>query len=100
MFCYTLFRPGLIVLLAVLLLPAAALTQKSGPPANAGAYVTDVYSNLFLQNGHTELESRAKIESAYEELFHGEPDHQATAFAAGSNANGALMYVTDWANHD
>ncbi len=32
--------------------------------------------------------------------FHGDPQTQAIAFAAGSNASGPLMYVTDWANHD
>ncbi len=45
-------------------------------------------------------EIRAKIEAAYQQLFHGDKQTQAIAFDAGSNANGPLMYVTDWANHD
>ncbi|MGA8042477.1 MAG: glycosyl hydrolase family 8, partial [Terracidiphilus sp.] len=45
-------------------------------------------------------EIRAKISAAYQQLFHGDPQTQAIAFAAGGNANGPLMYITDWANHD
>ena len=100
MYRYTLSRIGSMVFVAFLLSPAVAVTQNPAPKENAGAYFTDAYPNLFLRNGHTERESRAKIEAAYQQLFHGQPDHQATAFDAGSNANGPLMYVTDWANHD
>ena len=88
------------VVVALLLSPAFGATQKPSPKGNAGAYFTDDYPNLFLRSGHTERESRAKIEAAYQQLFHGDHDHQATAFDAGSNANGPLMYVTDWAHHD
>ena len=97
---YTLLRIGLMVSVVFLLSSAAAVTQKPASTMNAGAYVTGAYPNLFLRNGHTERESSLKIEAAYQQLFHGQPDHQATAFDAGSNANGPLMYVTDWANHD
>src|SRR5215469_5214318 len=65
-----------------------------------GAYATAKYRNLFAEDGHSQKEIRAKIEAAYQQLFHGDPQTQAIAFAAGSNANGPLMYVTDWANHD
>ena len=97
---YALLRIGSILFVGFLLFPAAAWTQKQAPNRNAGAYFSGSYPNLFLQNGHTELDSKAKIDSAYQQLFHGDPDSQATAFDAGSNANGRLMYVTDWANHD
>src|ERR1700712_4032174 len=95
-----LFRIGSIVFTGLLLYPVVACAQKSVPKPAAGAYVTDAYPNLFLQNGHTERESKAKVDSAYQQLFHGDPEHQAVAFNAGSNGNGPLMYVTDWANHD
>lgn len=66
----------------------------------SGAYVTGHYENLFAEDGHAEAEIRAKIDAAYEQLFHGDPETQAVAFWAGQNANGPLMYLTDWANHD
>src|SRR5215469_13140924 len=65
-----------------------------------GAYATAKYRNLFAEDGHSQKEIQAKIDAAYQQLFHGDPQTQAIAFAAGSNANGPLMYVTDWANHD
>jgi len=49
-----------------LLSPMVSVTQNVKPHLNAGAYVTGTYPNLFLRNGHTETESRAKIESAYQ----------------------------------
>lgn len=65
-----------------------------------GAFSTGHYRNLFREDGHSEKQIRAKIDAAYQQLFHGDPQTQAVAFAAGSNANGPLMYLTDWANHD
>jgi oligosaccharide reducing-end xylanase len=65
-----------------------------------GAYASGKYRNLFKEDGHAEKQIRAKIDAAYQQLFHGDPQTQAVAFAAGSNANGPLMYLTDWANHD
>lgn len=41
-----------------------------------------------------------KIDSAYQQLFHVDPQTQAIAFAAGRNANGLLIHITGWANHD
>lgn len=73
---------------------------KTGPEDGSGAYATGKYRNLFAEGGHSKKEIQAKIEAAYQQLFHGDPQKQAIAFSAGSNANGPLMYVTDWANHD
>jgi oligosaccharide reducing-end xylanase len=77
----------------------SAKAQTSLSDGN-GAYATGKYRNLFKEDGHSEKEIRAKIDAAYHQLFHGDPQAQAIAFAAGENANGPLMYVTDWANHD
>jgi oligosaccharide reducing-end xylanase len=79
---------------------AFAAPAKSAPKNDAGAYATGKYRNLFAEAGHKPKEIQAKIDAAYEQLFHGDAQTQATAFAAGSNANGPLMYVTDWGNHD
>jgi oligosaccharide reducing-end xylanase len=75
--------------------PAQAAHQNG-----AGAYATGKYRNLFAEDGHSPQEIQAKIDAAYQQLFHGDPQTQAVAFSAGSNANGPLMYLTDWANHD
>jgi oligosaccharide reducing-end xylanase len=77
----------------------AALAKTPSDDGN-GAYATGQYRNLFAEDGHKKSEIQAKIDAAYQQLFHGDPQTQAIAFAAGSNANGPLMYVTDWANHD
>ncbi|MGC2619946.1 MAG: glycosyl hydrolase family 8 [Acidobacteriaceae bacterium] len=86
-----------IVLLTGIMCAARAQTpfDKGG-----GAFATGKYRNLFKEDGHTTKQIRAKIETAYQQLFHGDPQTQAVAFAARSNGNGPLMYLTDWANHD
>jgi oligosaccharide reducing-end xylanase len=69
-------------------------------PDGKGAFATGKYRNLFAEDGHSQKEIRAKIDAAYQQLFHGDKQTQSIAFATGSNENGPLMYVTDWANHD
>jgi oligosaccharide reducing-end xylanase len=78
---------------------ASSMAQKA-PEDGRGAYATGKYPNLFGEDGHSSKEVQAKIDAAYQQLFHGDKQTQAIAFDAGSNANGPLMYVTDWANHD
>src|SRR5436190_15949722 len=65
-----------------------------------GAYATGHYRNLFAEAGHSPEEISAKIQNAYQKLFHGDPQSETVFFSAGSNANGALAYLTDWNNHD
>jgi oligosaccharide reducing-end xylanase len=89
------------LLLAAALLPGVLTPKANAAAANGdGAYQSGRYRNLFAEDGHSEREIKAKIDAAYQQLFHGDAQTQAIAFAAGSNANGPLMYVTDWANHD
>jgi len=86
----------------------AADPQASKSPSTAasklndgsGAFATGHYRNLFVENGHSQKEIDGKIEAAYQQLFHGDPQTQAVFFPAGKNANGPLAYLTDWANHD
>jgi oligosaccharide reducing-end xylanase len=70
------------------------------PQDGAGAFKTGEYRNLFVEDGHSAAEVKARIDATYQQLFHGDPQNEAIAFAAGNNANGPLMYVTDWANRD
>ncbi len=68
--------------------------------AGSGAFATGRYRNLFAEAGHSEQEIAAKINGAFQQLFHGDPNTQAVYYAAGSNANGALAYLSDINNHD
>ena len=73
---------------------------KRYPGDGDGAYKTGKYRDLFAERGHSAQESRARVDAAFEQLFHGDKDTQAIYYEAGSNANGPLAYITDVANHD
>lgn len=83
-------------LFLALILPVVSARAQDG----AGAYATGEYPNLFAEAGHSAKEVQTKIDAAYRQLFHGDPQTQSVVFRAGENANGPLMYLTDWANHD
>jgi oligosaccharide reducing-end xylanase len=102
-------RKMLVAWLAAALVGAAlfcaALQAHAAGKRNAlddgnGAYATNQYENLFSQAGHSKAEIDAKIEAAFQQLFHGDPDTETVYYAAGANGNGPLAYVTDVANHD
>ena len=76
----------------------AALLLNSG--GGSGAFATGQYRNLFLEAGHTQEQATAKIEAAFQQLFHGDPNTQTVYYPAGTNANGPLAYLTDIANND
>ncbi len=71
------------------------LTSVSLGADGSGAFVTGQYRNLFVEAGHSEQEVKAKINAAYEQLFHGDPNTQRLHYPAGSNTNGALAYLPD-----
>jgi len=81
---------------------AIALEAKSGTPGadGTGAYATGRYRNLFAEAGHSQKEIQQKIDSAFAQLFHGNPDTQAVYYPAGANANGPLAYITDIKHND
>ena len=70
------------------------------PGDGDGAYKSGQYPDLFAEIGHTPAESNAKIEKAFQQLFHGDGQYQRVYFETGANANGPLAYITDWANND
>ena len=83
--------------------------QTSPPPAaiqtfpgdGAGAYRTHTYRDLFAEQlGRSHAESQAKIEKAFQQLFHGDGQEERVYFETGANENGTLAYITDWANND
>jgi len=73
---------------------------KRWPGDGNGAYKTHQYRDLFAEQGHTAAESRAKIEKAFQQLFHGDGQEERVYFETGANENGTLAYITDWANND
>jgi oligosaccharide reducing-end xylanase len=70
------------------------------PGDGAGAFATGRYRNLFAEEGKSPEEIRAKIDGAFQQLFHGDGQWERVYFETGANANGPLAYVTDWANND
>jgi len=86
--------------------PAMAQDASPAPVAphpgdGAGAYRTHRYHNLFVERlGHTPAETQVKIDTAFQQLFHGDGQEQRVYFETGANANGTLAYITDWANND
>jgi len=90
----------LSITLMLMLVATPATLAQAVPKDGAGAFATGKYRNLFAEAGHSPKQIQAKIDAAYAQLFHGDLLRQSVAFAAGSNANGPLMYLTDWGNHD
>src|ERR1041385_3693602 len=65
-----------------------------------GAYATGRYRNLFAEAGHSQKEIRAKIDGAFQQLFHGDPTNQTVYYEHGSNSNGLLALITDIKHRD
>jgi oligosaccharide reducing-end xylanase len=76
----------------------AALLLNSG--GASGSFATGQYRNLFVEAGHTQEQATAKIETAFQQLFHGDPNTQTVYYPAGINTGGALAYLSDIANRD
>ena len=65
-----------------------------------GAWATGRYRNLFAEGGHSRQETTAKIDAAFQQLFHGDPDTETVYYPVGTNANGPLAYLSDINNND
>ena len=84
-------------MLSLLLLGCLPLLARGH---HAGAAVTGHYRNLFVEAGVPKKKVAKKLDAAFQQLFHGDPQTEAIYYPAGSNSNGALAYVTDVAHHD
>ncbi|MFB0523998.1 MAG: glycosyl hydrolase family 8 [Phycisphaerae bacterium] len=76
-----------------------------GPPesyhsGSVGAFFNGNYRNLFVEASYSPEDVNAKINKAYQQLFHGDPNSQAVYFPAGTNANGPLAYICDIHHND
>ena len=74
----------------------------AAPPQNGtGAYAARRYRNLFAEQlGVSPAAAHAKIDRAFQQLFHGDGQEERVYFETGANSNGTLAYITDWANND
>jgi oligosaccharide reducing-end xylanase len=88
----------LISLFIVLPLPAQKISKDDAK--TKGAYYTGKYRNLFLENGHSKKEIKARNEEAFRLLFHGDSATERVYFEAGKNASGPLAYVSDVLHND
>jgi oligosaccharide reducing-end xylanase len=82
---------------------AFRLNARADKPASAdgqGAFVTGHYRNLFAEGGHSQKEIQQKIDSAFQQLFHGNSTNEAVYYEAGGNADGPLAFITDIKHHD
>ena len=77
-----------------------ALALCLSPAASAGAVASGQYPDLFAQIGHARAEVDARINAAYQQLFHGDPDTQAVYYQTGGNGNGPLACIVDVNNGD
>jgi oligosaccharide reducing-end xylanase len=84
--------------LSLLLFLSACQSPKISQ--NNGAFATGHYRNLFVEAGHSPQEVAAKIDSAFQQLFHGNPTSEAVYYSTGTNANGPLAYIYDVGNQD
>ncbi|HEY5959647.1 MAG TPA: glycosyl hydrolase family 8 [Polyangiaceae bacterium] len=79
---------------------SAALRADEANPPNRGAYLTGKYRNLFSEMGLASSEIDAKVDRAYAQLFHGNPNHETVMFPAASNERGPTAYIMDIGNGD
>ncbi len=88
--------------------PAAPATAPAGTPPpdyskipadGNGAFISGKYRNLFAESGHSEADIDAKINKAYNQLFHGE-QNQTIMFAGPKNDNGPTSYIVDIQHSD
>jgi oligosaccharide reducing-end xylanase len=89
--------PGLACL-AVLV--SGCATSKPDQADGQGAFATGNYRNLFAEAGKSQPAIRRKIDSAFQQLFHGDAATQTVYYEAGTNANGPLAFVTDIKHQD
>jgi len=98
----TIYTGSACALMIVLLSAACGKTTDpmKNPSKGAGAFATGKYRNLFAETGHSPEEVTGKINTAFKQLFHGDPNTQAVYFPAGTNTNGQLAYIYDINSRD
>jgi oligosaccharide reducing-end xylanase len=90
----------LLALAFVFALASSPGAEEASLSDGSGAYATGHYRNLFAETGHSRKEIRRKINSAFQQLFHGNLTNETVYYLAGSNSNGPLAYITDIGHND
>lgn len=75
--------------------PGGSQAAGDGATTRAGAAHTGEYPNLFVEAGYPRDVVDARIEAAFAQLFHGDPDSEAVYYEAGGNEHGPLAYIHD-----
>src|SRR5271168_5283951 len=75
---------------AILFSACSSLQKPHSAADGSGAFATQHYRNLFAENGHSQKDIREKVDSAFQQLFHGDPTNQTVYYSVGSNLNGPL----------
>ncbi len=95
-----------VAALALSLAPGVT-SAANAPEDGSGAYVTGVYRNLFVEAGHSPAEVKARVDAAFQQLFHGEPgdapsrtNGQAVYYEVAGDSNGPMAYITDIKHND
>jgi oligosaccharide reducing-end xylanase len=92
---------GVVILSAVQLLGAGSSAVEPQRTDSAARYTVPRYRDLFVERlGRSPAETRAKVDRAFQQLFHGDAQEERIYFETGANAYGPLAYITDWANND
>jgi oligosaccharide reducing-end xylanase len=95
-----LFSKSIRIILVLLLAGNAfilGMTTKTPVKKKGGAYFTGIYSDLFSELlGLNELTVKAKIDSAFEQLFYGEPNNQQVYYPVDPD----MAYIKDILNND
>jgi len=89
-----------LAFIAALPLVVVSCVSRSEAPTGSGAVASGHYRNLFAETGHSPQDVTAKIDAAFQQLFHGDPQSQAVYCPAGTNANGPLAYIYDVGSGD
>ncbi len=58
------------------------------PGDGSGAYKTHAYRDLFAEQGHTPAETKAKIDKAFQQLFHGDGQEERSTLKTGPMRTG------------
>jgi oligosaccharide reducing-end xylanase len=75
----------------------SALWPASAAVAASGSFATGQYRNLFHEYlGKTDADVKAKIDSTYQQLFHGDENSERLFYAVA----GDMAYIPDIANND
>ncbi|HEY5807682.1 MAG TPA: glycosyl hydrolase family 8 [Povalibacter sp.] len=87
--------PILVAAVLATALAGCAHSPSSDAPVAGGSVASGRYPNLFAEAGYPQSQIDARVQAAFQQLFHGDRDEQAVYYEAGSNEQGALAYIYD-----